>query len=38
MSTRKKYFYLEMTGEGFEIGEVPPDITDTSAEIYPLRG
>ncbi len=33
----KKYFYLETTGEGWEIGQIPPDITNTRAYIYPLR-
>lgn len=33
----KKYYYLETTGEGWQIGQIPPDITDTRAQIYPLR-
>ncbi|MCX8175653.1 MAG: hypothetical protein N3E48_00265 [Candidatus Bathyarchaeota archaeon] len=33
----KKYFYLETTGEGWRVGELPPDITDTKAYVYPLR-
>ena len=32
----KRYFYLETTGEGWEIGECPPDLKDTSAYVYPL--
>jgi len=32
----KKYFYLETTGEGWEVGQIPPSITDTHAHIYPL--
>lgn len=32
----KKYFYLETTGEGWEVGQIPPSITDTHAYIYPL--
>jgi len=32
----KQYFYLETTGEGWEIGSIPPSITETSALIYPL--
>ena len=34
----KKYYYLETTGEGWQIGQIPPSITDTTAHIYPLRG
>ncbi len=30
------YYYLETTGDGWQIGQIPPDITDTSAAIYPL--
>ncbi len=33
----KMYFYLETTGEDWQIGEIPPDITDTTGYIYPLR-
>ncbi len=33
----KKYFYLETTGEGWQIGQIPPGITDTTARIYPVR-
>ncbi|MDP3879795.1 MAG: hypothetical protein Q8Q07_05765 [Dehalococcoidales bacterium] len=33
----KKYFYLETTGEGWQIGELPSSITDSSAQVYPLR-
>jgi len=32
----KKYFYLETTGEGWRIGEIPPDFTDTRANIFPV--
>jgi len=32
-----KYFYLETTGEGWEIGEVPSSIVDHTAYIYPLK-
>lgn len=32
----KQYFYLETTGEGWEIGVIPPTITETRAVIYPL--
>lgn len=32
----KQYFYLETTGEGWNIGEIPPSITETRANIYPL--
>jgi len=34
----KKYYYLETTGEGWRIGQVPSDINDTRATVYPLRG
>ncbi|MDO8634856.1 MAG: transglutaminase family protein, partial [Dehalococcoidia bacterium] len=33
----KKYYYLETTGEDWQIGQIPPDIRDTRASIYPLR-
>ena len=33
----KKYYYLETTGDGWQIGQFPPDITERGAEIYPLR-
>ncbi|MBI4188199.1 MAG: hypothetical protein HY529_03220 [Chloroflexi bacterium] len=33
----KKYFYLETTGEGWQIGEFPPSITDPRAQVYPLK-
>lgn len=32
----KKYFYLETTGKGWQIGRIPPSITDTKAHVYPL--
>ncbi|MEM1558577.1 MAG: hypothetical protein QXG12_08290 [Thermoproteota archaeon] len=32
----KKYFYLETTGEGWEIGEMP-SFKDTRAYVYPLN-
>jgi len=32
----KQYFYLETTGEGWQIGIVPPSITDIYAYVYPL--
>ncbi len=31
-----KYFYLETTGEGYRIGEIPSDFTDTRAYVYPV--
>lgn len=31
-----KYFYLETTGEGWGVGDFPPDIKDSTAYIYPL--
>jgi len=33
----KKYYYLETTGEGFEIGDIPSGITNTRAYIYPIN-
>lgn len=33
----KKYFYLETTGDGWKIGEIPPDISDNRAQVYPLK-
>ncbi|MBI2852944.1 MAG: hypothetical protein HYX84_07595 [Chloroflexi bacterium] len=33
----KKYLYLETTGDGWQVGEFPPDIKDGRAEVYPLR-
>lgn len=33
----KKYFYLETTGENWGIGEMPPEFTNSSANVYPLR-
>lgn len=34
----KKYFYLETTGDGWQMGQIPSSITDRSAYIYPLKG
>jgi CRISPR-associated protein Cas1 len=33
----EQYFYLETTGEGWEIGDIPPDLTDTRAYIFPIN-
>ncbi len=33
----KQYFYLETTGEGWEIGVMPTSITETTAHIYPVN-
>ncbi|MCK4581864.1 hypothetical protein KAU18_01010, partial [Candidatus Bathyarchaeota archaeon] len=33
----RRYYYLETTGEGFEIGQIPDAFTETSAYIYPLN-
>lgn len=33
----KKYFYLETTGEGWRIGDMPSSFTDTRAYIYPIN-
>ena len=32
----EKYFYLETTGDGWQIGQVPSRITERTAKIYPL--
>jgi len=32
-----RYFYLETTGEGWEIGDIPSDYEDSSAYIYPIN-
>lgn len=34
----KRYYYLETTGEGWQIGEIPPSVINTTAYVYPLRG
>jgi gas vesicle protein len=31
-----KYYYIETTGEGWRIGEIPPELEDTRANIYPI--
>jgi len=33
----QRYYYLETTGEGFDIGQIPDDFTETSAYVYPLN-
>ncbi len=32
----KRYYYIETTGEGWRVGDFPPDITESTASIYPL--
>jgi uncharacterized membrane-anchored protein YhcB (DUF1043 family) len=32
-----EYYYLETTGEGWKLGEMPPDFEDTRAYVYPLN-
>jgi hypothetical protein len=32
----KEYYYLETTGEGWQIGEIPPELEDIHANIYPI--
>ncbi|MBN2240777.1 MAG: hypothetical protein JW712_13465 [Dehalococcoidales bacterium] len=32
----RKYFYVETTGEGWDIGQIPDDYKDSSAAIYTL--
>jgi len=31
-----KYYYLETTGEGWAVGQIPPEYKDASASIYPM--
>jgi hypothetical protein len=31
------YYYVETTGEGYDIGVIPPEYADSKATIYPLR-
>ena len=33
----KRYYYVETTMEGWEIGQVPPDYTHSEVEIYPCE-
>jgi hypothetical protein len=33
----KKYYYIETTGENWEIGEMPADYTTAKARVYPLK-
>ncbi|MFH1775736.1 MAG: hypothetical protein ABH839_03695 [Chloroflexota bacterium] len=33
----KEYYFLETTGAGWEIGQIPPDFGDAIAFVYPLR-
>jgi hypothetical protein len=33
----KKYFYIETTGRGWRIGEMPPEFTGLKANLYPLK-
>jgi hypothetical protein len=37
VSNSKNYFYLETTGEGWTIGQLPPDYKGTSAYLYQLK-
>ena len=32
-----KYYYLETTGEGWELGELPPEYKGASASVYPMK-
>jgi hypothetical protein len=32
----KKYFYLETTGDGWKIGEIPVEYQNLTARIYPV--
>lgn len=32
----RRFYYAETTGDGWELGEIPSDFTDTTAFIYPL--
>ncbi len=31
-----QYYYIETTGEGWSIGEIPPELEDTRANVYPI--
>jgi hypothetical protein len=31
-----QYYYVETTGEGWRIGEIPPELEDTRANVYPI--
>jgi hypothetical protein len=33
----KTYYYCETTGDGWEIGELPPEFKDEKAYIYEIR-
>lgn len=33
----RNYYYLETTGTGWRIGQIPPGIASTGAEVYPLK-
>ena len=33
----KRYYYIETTAGGWQIGDFPPSITDPTAYVYPLR-
>lgn len=33
----KKYYYIETTGEGWRIGQMPSEYTSVSAHVYPLK-
>jgi len=32
-----KYFYVETTGEGYDIGQIPPEYAHSTATIYPMQ-
>jgi hypothetical protein len=34
----RDYYYLETTGRGWRVGQVPPDLAGARAIVYPLRG
>ncbi len=32
-----KYYYVETTGEGYDIGQIPPKYEHTTAKVYPMQ-
>ncbi len=32
-----KYYYVETTGEGYDIGQLPPEYAHSTAQIYPMQ-
>jgi hypothetical protein len=34
----RSYYYAETTGDGWAIGEVPPELEGTAAQVIPITG